>query len=90
MGNSTGELSLFCPMDSLFGQKESLFSQKQGSGRKVLNLRRERLPKPHQEAGIARNFKNSLLSSLFSVRHRVLPDLQGMKAGKTAPSNGMR
>jgi len=33
--------------------------------------------------------ENSLLFSLFSVRHRALPDLQGMKVGNSAPSNGM-
>jgi hypothetical protein len=32
---------------------------------------------------------SSLLFSLFSVRHRALPDLQGMKAGNGAPSNGI-
>jgi hypothetical protein len=38
---------------------------------------------------IAPDFQNSLLFSLFSVRHRALPDLQGMKAGNGAPSNGI-
>ena len=34
-------------------------------------------------------FKISLLFSLFSVRHRALPELQGMKVGNSAPSSGM-
>jgi hypothetical protein len=38
---------------------------------------------------LAEKFGNSLLNSLFSVRHRALPDLQGMKVGNGAPSNGI-
>jgi hypothetical protein len=40
-------------------------------------------------AKMAENFANSLLFSLFSVRHRALPDLQGMKVGNNAPPSGM-
>jgi len=42
-----------------------------------------------KSAEMTGNFKNSLLISLFSVRHRALPDLQGMKVGNNAPPNGM-
>src|SRR6202030_95279 len=83
------ESSLFRSMRSLFGQKDSLFPAEQGIYCKVLNPLGNRLPKPPQEARIRRNFQNSQLSSLFSVRHRALPDLQGMKVGNSALSSGM-
>jgi hypothetical protein len=38
---------------------------------------------------LAEKFGNSLLNSLFSVRHRALPDLHGMKVGNGAPSDGI-
>src|ERR1700730_3061882 len=36
---------------------------------------------------MTRNPKNSLLNSLFSVLHRALPDLQGMKPSSTCCSH---
>jgi len=88
-------VSKYC--NSLFRRRSSLFwqnifpvsAQNRESSATNCNCSANGSRNPVESVETTGNLKNSLLLSLFSVRHRALPDLQGMKAGNGAPSNGI-
>ena len=72
--------SLFQVMNSLFARAKFPVSLRREFRGNTLELLRDLM---REGAKMAENFANSLLFSLLSVRHRALPDLQGMKVVTT-------